>query len=197
LIPAGGPSIAIAGRDGRGPATLGTQRPEQRHAALEHLDALAPHHLGEDLLAVAETTDRERTRRIMRIAPGQIDAARLEQRAQAVVTRPAVDIVHVVLGQAAGPEGRAARARRQKGAEQEPSSSCFQARACTTALRVSASSRSNRKAAMPAASRSGSGRPAPPSVLQHVTALVAAQARRLRRRAPACVAWSAAAMPAG
>ena len=125
-------------------ATLGPQRPEQRHAALEQLDALPPHHLGEDLLAVVETTDRERTRRIMRIAPGQIDAARLEQRAQAV------DILQVALGQAAGPEGRAARACRQKAAEQKPSSSCFQGRACTTALRVSASSRSNRQHWQPA-----------------------------------------------
>jgi len=59
------------------PAPLGRKRADQRHRALEYLDAFLAHHLGEQLvLAVAQPADGLRAGPILRRSPRKLDAAR-------------------------------------------------------------------------------------------------------------------------
>ena len=108
--------------------------------------------------------------RVVRVALGQLDPARGEERAHAVGARLAVDVLVVVVAASNGTNSspvRSARARRNS------SNICFQAAAWTFAVWVRTPSRSKRQAQTP------SGRPSTDSILADVAA--PRLARLLRR----------------
>src|SRR5581483_10815616 len=86
-----------AGRDDRAAQPRRTRSLEVSHRPGEGADAAAPDRgLDEQVLAVAEAADRLRGRRVARVALGEADPAREEERPHAVVAELAVDEGEVV-----------------------------------------------------------------------------------------------------
>ena len=96
------------------------------------------------VLAVAEPADRLGVGRIVGRPLGQLDPARLQERAHAVVARLAVDVLVVVVDRVE--LARTARRSARRAPRRYSSNVCFQAAAWTLAVWVSTPSRSNRQA---------------------------------------------------
>src|SRR6266571_1422622 len=89
-------AVRAGGHDGSVESRL-SDRMDVPHRALVGLDAVALQERHHDLvLAVSETVDRLGRRRVVRIAVGQLDSARGQERADAVVAWLAVDVPVVV-----------------------------------------------------------------------------------------------------
>src|SRR6266540_1320388 len=98
--------------DNRAAQARGASRAHVAHRALVRLYALAANHLQNDLiLEVSETADRLRAGRIARCSVRELDSARREEGAYAVVARQAVDVTVVVVSRIEGDERFAAPRR--------------------------------------------------------------------------------------
>src|SRR5690348_6817704 len=94
--PQDGSAVSAGGDDGEFEALV-PEPSHPIHRPLERLDeTLLDRPLHHRVLAIAQPADRPVARRLGRVAPGEADAARLQETADAVVPRPAVYVALVV-----------------------------------------------------------------------------------------------------